>query len=79
MKLVLEEKESEMGDASFVWSGIGGSDMMEIRVSAATMPPMEWPTRMTRTEGSMVGDGVLAATSKSMTLFWSLEIRTFES
>ena len=41
-------------------------------VSAATMPPMEWPMRITRTEGSTVGDGVSAATSMSITAFWSL-------
>ena len=41
-------------------------------VSAATIPPMEWPTKMTRTEGSTVGEGVFAATSISMTAFWSL-------
>jgi hypothetical protein len=33
---------------------------------------MEWPMRMTRTEGSIVGEGVLDATSRSITLFWSL-------
>lgn len=42
------------------------------KVSAATMPPIEWPTSMTLTEGSIVGDGVLDATSRSMTLFCSL-------
>ena len=52
--------------------GIGGSDMMDSRVSAPTMPPIEWPVRMTRTEGSIVGEGVAAETSRSMTLFWSL-------
>ena len=53
-------------------AGIGGSEMMERRVSAATMPPIECPTKTTRTEGSMVGEGVEAETSRSMTLFWSL-------
>ena len=52
--------------------GIGVSAMMERRVSAATMPPMLCPIRMVWTEGSMVGEGVEAATSRSMTLFWSL-------
>ena len=49
--------------------GIGGSEMMDKRVSAPTMPPIEWPIRMTRTEGSTVGEGVDAETSRSMTLF----------
>ena len=52
--------------------GIGGSDIIDSRVSAPTMPPIEWPIRMTRTEGSIVGEGVAAETSRSMTLFWSL-------
>ena len=51
---------------------MGWSLRMERRVSAATMPPMLWPIRSVRTEGSMVGLGVEAATSRSMTLFWSL-------
>ena len=53
------------------------SDRMESRVSAATIPPMEWPTKTVRTEGSMVGEGVEAETSRSMTTFCSLtqEIR----
>lgn len=49
--------------------GIGGSEMIERRVSAPTIPPIEWPRRITRTDGSMVGDGVDAETSRSMTLF----------
>jgi len=52
--------------------GIGGSETMDRRVSAATMPPMECPTKTTRTDGSIVGEGVEAETSRSMTLFWSL-------
>ena len=52
--------------------GMGVSDVMLRRVSAATIPPMEWPIRITRTEGSMVGEGVEAETSMSMTAFWSL-------
>ena len=28
------------------FGGIGDSDVMERRVSAATMPPIEWPIRM---------------------------------
>lgn len=43
--------------------------MMESNVSAATMPPIEWPTRIVWTEGSTVGEGVEFATSRSMTLF----------
>lgn len=52
--------------------GIGGSEVMDRSVSAATMPPMECPTKMTRTEGSIVGEGVEVETSRSITLFWSL-------
>ena len=52
--------------------GMGVSEVIEMRVSAATMPPMEWPMRMTRTEGSMVGEGVPSLTSMSITKFWSL-------
>jgi hypothetical protein len=55
------------------WSEeMGRSLMMERRVSAATMPPMEWPTSMVLTDASTVGEGVWAATSRSMTLFRSL-------
>lgn len=49
--------------------GIGGSEIIERRVSAATIPPMECPTRITRTDGSIVGEGVPAATSRSIILF----------
>lgn len=52
--------------------GIGSSEMMWRRVSAATMPPMLWPTRMVRTLGSTVGEGVPAETSRSMMTFCSL-------
>jgi hypothetical protein len=52
--------------------GTGSSRAMLINVSAATMPPMECPHRITCTEGSTVGDGVPLATSRSMTLSWSL-------
>lgn len=38
------------------------------------MPPIEWPIRMVRTHGSTVGEGVQLATSRSMTLFWSLRV-----
>ena len=47
---------------------------MAKRASAATMPPIEWPMRIVWTEGSIVGEGVEAATSRSMTLFWSLQV-----
>lgn len=33
---------------------------------------MEWPHKMTLTDGSMVGEGVPFATSRSMTLFCNL-------
>ena len=52
--------------------GIGVSEVIPMSVSAATIPPMEWPTRITLTEGSTVGEGVFAATSISITAFWSL-------
>ena len=52
-----------------VWEGIGESEVTASRVSAATIPPMEWPIRIVWTEGSMVGEGVEASTSRSMTLF----------
>ena len=55
--------------------GIGDSDAMAKRVSAATMPPIECPIKIVWTDGSIVGDGVEAATSRSMTLFWSLGSR----
>lgn len=34
---------------------------------------MEWPTRIVRTDGSTVGEGCWFATSRSMTLFCSLQ------
>ena len=52
--------------------GMGVSEAIARRVSAATMPPMECPTRMTRTEGSTVGDGVPSLTSMSITAFCNL-------
>lgn len=51
---------------------IGVSEVIEIRVSAARMPPIEWPKRMTLTDGSMVGAGVPSFTSRSMTMSCSL-------
>ena len=67
-------KEGVLFDVGFEgeWDGMGKSEVIARRVSAATMPPMECPTRIVWTEGSMVGEGVEAATSRSMTLFWSL-------
>lgn len=49
--------------------GTGSSAMMWRRVSAATIPPILWPTRMVRTLGSTVGEGVPAETSRSMMTF----------
>lgn len=49
--------------------GMGESEVMERRASAATIPPIECPTKTVRTEGSMVGEGVEAETSRSMTTF----------
>ncbi|KAF4506847.1 hypothetical protein G6O67_006888 [Ophiocordyceps sinensis] len=51
---------------------MGFSDASPITISAATMPPIEWPTSTVLTDGSTVGDVVPAATSKSMTLSSSL-------
>ena len=34
--------------------------------------PIEWPIRMRRTPGLIVGEGVLFSASRSITLFWSL-------
>ena len=49
--------------------GTGESEVMVRRVSAATMPPIECPIKIVWTAGSIVGEGVEAATSRSMTLF----------
>ena len=43
------------------------SEVMDRRVSAATIPPIEWPIKMVWTEGSIVGEGVLLETSRSIT------------
>lgn len=85
MKVAVEELEAkdssgEWGkgvvwaavDGGFAAGGMGASEVMDSRVSAATIPPMEWPIRIVRTDGSIVGDGVEADTSRSMTTFWSL-------
>jgi hypothetical protein len=50
-------------------AGIGCSFARSRYVSAATMPPMECPTNITCTDGSIVGAGVEWATSMSITLF----------
>lgn len=49
--------------------GTGESDVMVRMVSAATMPPIECPIKIVWTDGSIVGEGVETATSRSMTLF----------
>ena len=49
--------------------GMGSSERILRSVSAATIPPMLWPTRIVRTLGSTVGEGVPAKTSKSMITF----------
>jgi len=68
----LLEGNSGGGVDEVLLAEMGKSREMERRVSAATMPPIECPTRITRTEGLTVGEGVLAATSRSMTLLESL-------
>lgn len=40
---------------------------------------MECPTSTVRTDESTVGEGVLLATSRSMTLFWSLQYFSISS
>lgn len=53
-----------------LWNdGTGVSPAMLRRASAATMPPIECPHRITCTDGSTVGEGVRFATSRSITLF----------
>jgi hypothetical protein len=53
-------------------ASMGWSEVRERIVSAATMPPMEWPMRITWTEGSIVGEGVWEVTSMSITFSCSL-------
>ncbi len=60
------------GEGEDAEGGTGTSDVMERRASAATMPPMEWPIKIVRTDGSMVGDGVDDETSISITTFCNL-------
>lgn len=65
----LDEGDEEEEEAA---AGRGWSFARRRRVSAATMPPIEWPMRTVCTDGSTVGEGVDCATSMSMTLFCSL-------
>ena len=62
----MEGREFEA--AVLLGGGIGDSEAMASKVSAATIPPMEWPMRIVWTEGSTVGEGVEAPTSRSITL-----------
>ena len=55
---------------------IGASEVIERRVSAATIPPIECPINIVWTLGSIVGEGVEAETSMSMTTFCSLKIQS---
>lgn len=70
MKNGIDSDESRICDA--VNGGMGCSEANSNRVSAPTMPPIEWPISITWTEGSMVGEGVELETSMSITLFCSL-------
>lgn len=56
-------------DGDMEEAGRGWSFARRKRVSAATMPPIEWPMRTVCTDGSTVGEGVECATSMSMTRF----------
>lgn len=67
--VVLEGKLGVLGFSREAAVGMGCSSASSKYASAATIPPIEWPTNMTCTEGSMVGDGVCRATSRSITLF----------
>lgn len=70
MKNGIDSDEPRICDA--VNEGMGCSEANSKRVSAPTMPPIEWPISITWTEGSMVGEGVEFETSMSITLFCSL-------
>ena len=48
---------------------VSSSSKIERSVSAAIIPPIECATRTVRTDGSIIGDGVSAATSISITRF----------
>lgn len=65
--------EGRGSPGAVVDGGMGESEQIARRASAATIPPIECPTKTVWTEGSIVGDGVEAATSRSMTLFCSLK------
>src|ERR1700722_2069201 len=67
MKELIADSVDDMDES------MGVSDVMAINVSAATMPPMEWPINIVRTDGSIVGEGVRFATSISITFSCSLE------
>ena len=70
--VVLLGKLGVSGFIALVLAGIGCSVESSRNVSAATMPPMEWPIRIVWTDGSTVGDGLPCAHSISMTLLVSL-------
>ncbi|GJC94994.1 hypothetical protein ColKHC_03820 [Colletotrichum higginsianum] len=60
-----EEEKEEGPSAAALFSTpssspewMGRSDVRPMTVSAATMPPMEWPASTTRTEGSTRGGDV---------------------
>lgn len=61
VEFLLEEGDDEKGR--------GWSFASKRRVSAATIPPIEWPSKTVCTDGSTVGDGVECATSMSITRF----------
>ncbi len=65
-EFVLDEEEEEVEEHE---EDRGCSFASRRSVSAATMPPMEWPIKIVCTDGSTVGDGVECATSMSITLF----------
>lgn len=54
LSVVLLAKFSPSG----LCGGNGCSRASRSSVSAATIPPIEWPIRIVWTEGSMVGEGV---------------------
>ena len=67
--VVCVDGRGSIGSELVFEGGIGESDVMAKSVSAATIPPIECPINMVCTDGSTVGEGVDAATSRSMTLF----------
>ncbi len=74
-----EAAEDGEGGASSPGEAMGLSEVRAMTASAATMPPIEWPMRMVRTEGSIVGLGVCAATSRSITFSRSLVVVSAEA